>query len=139
MSWNFCKNTADVTLKFELALLSRGEVSTKIRGHSIHSLQNMTFPYITSWNFCKNVIHLMKSLENLNCHFYQEVNFLQKVRHFCWCNLKIRPAPFITSKNFRKNKAVFLKRFELHQLSRAGIFSKMRQFWWYLLKFDLPL
>ena len=108
MSWNFCKNTADVTLKFELALLSRGEVSTKIRGHSIHSLQNMTCPYITSWNVCKNVLDLMKPLGNLNCRFYQEVTFLQKVRHFCWCSLKIRPAPIITSKNFRQNKAVLM-------------------------------
>ena len=71
--------------------------------------------------------------------FFQEVTFSQKGRHFCWCNLKIRPAPIITSKNFRKNKAGFLKQFELHRLSRAGIFSIISQFWWYHLKLDLPL
>ena len=71
--------------------------------------------------------------------FFHEVTFSQKGRHFCWCNLKIRPAPIITSKNVRKNKAVFLKQFEQHRYWRAGIFSIISQFWWYHLKFDLPL
>ena len=114
-SWNVCKSKAVFLKWFE-----------KVNCLYYHELK-----------FRKNTLDLMKSLENLNCRFYQEVTFLQKVKHFCWCNLKIRPAPIITSKNFGKNQAVFLKRLELHQLSRAGIFSKMRQFWWYLLKFDL--
>ena len=36
-------------------------------------------PIITSWNLRKDILYLMKSLEKLNCPYYQEIKFLQEV------------------------------------------------------------
>ena len=100
VSWNICKSKA-VFLKW---------------------LEKFNCLYYHTLNFCKNTLDLMKSLENLHC-FYRELTFcffsggnVFAKRDFCWCSLKIWPAPIITSKNFRQNKAGFLKQFELHRL-----------------------
>ena len=122
--------------------------------------KNWTGAIIKRWIFHKNILDLMKSPENLNCYYYQEVKFLQKVMQFYWCHLKIWPAPIITRRNFCKNKAVlmmplenlnypyyhemkFLQKyprfnkviwtFQLPALSWGIIFSNMKQFSWCLL------
>ena len=65
-----------------------------------------TIPVITSWNFCKNTLDLMKSIENLNFPYYQVLKFPQKQVTFAemiWWT-----ASTITSWNFCKNKAVLI-------------------------------
>ena len=78
---------------------------------------------------------------------------MPKIRQFCWSDLKILTAPIITGsfddmtwnlncpyyhelkffqKYHRFNKVIWI--FELPPLSWGIIFSKIRQFWWCLLK-----
>ena len=66
-------------------------------------------------------------------------NVFAKRKAFLLMQLENPTFPTITSKKVKKHKVVFLKRFELHQLSRAEIFSKVSQFWWYHLTIDLTL
>ena len=151
----------------------------EIRQFSWGDSKNWTVSIITTWNFCKNILDLIQPLENLNCRYYEEVKFSQKVkegsfvdviwksgllpkpfpkrRQFCWCDLKIWPAP----KTFPKKKAVLMMwfetlacsqnlsqkggsfvdviwSFELRLSSRVKTLSKIKQFSWYHLKFELP-
>ena len=93
-------------------------------------------PIIRSWNFCKNKAVLMKSLEKLNWPYYKEMKLSEKyprfnevtwkfelplltggksspkISQFCWCDLKIWPAPIITRGNICENKAVLMTSLE---------------------------
>ena len=81
-----------------------------------------------SWNFRKNTVDLMKSFENLNYPDYHKLKFwgnfddftwkfaqpllsqgklFPKIKQFCWCDLKIWPAPIITNWNFWKKWGSF--------------------------------
>ena len=94
----------DITWKFELALISRWEVSTKTRQFLYIHLKIQGAPVIMIWNFRKNILDLTKSLENL---IY----------------------PIITSWHFRENETVLLNWFdELLLLSRADIFAQKDSF-----------
>ena len=57
-------------MKFELSLLSQAESFVKIRQFSWSDSKNSIFSISTSWNFRKNILDLMQSLENLNCRYY---------------------------------------------------------------------
>ena len=119
----------------------------------------------------------------MNCLYYNDLKLLQKYPRFntatwkfelsllwggkifakskrgqfCWCDLKIWPAP----KTFPKKKAVLMMwfetlacsqnlsqkggsfvdviwSFELRLSSRVKTLSKIKQFSWYHLKFELP-
>ena len=50
-------------------------------------------------------------LKNSTCPYYHELEFSQKIKQFCWCDLKICTSPIVKSWNFLKNKAL-LKCFE---------------------------
>ena len=62
--------------------------------------------------------------------------FAKLKKQFCWSDLKICTASYITSWSCRKNKAVLLMiwKFKLPLLSRAEIFSEIKQFYWCALK-----
>ena len=64
----------------------------------------------------------------------------QKLWQIFWSHLKIRTAPIIMSWNFLKSSfvEVFWK-FELHLLSWAEIFAKIKRFVEVIWKFELPL
>ena len=101
-----------------------------------------TTPIITSWNFRKNILDLMKSLENLHCSYYREVKFSQKIMQFCWCDLKIWPTPIIRSWNFCKNKAVLMMSLEklnwpyYKEMKFSQKYPRFNEVTW---KFELPL
>ena len=174
---------------FALLLLSPGKIFAKNEVVLLMWHENLTYPYhhkftktrqfwwcysknwtctiIKRWIFHKNILDLMKSLKNLNCCYYHEVKFLQKVSQVYWCHLKIWPAPIITRGIFCKNKAVlmmpseslncpyyhemkFLQKyprfnkviwtFELPALSWSIIFSNMKQFsWCHLIIWPSPI
>ena len=150
-----CPRFNEVIWKFVL-LLSWADIFTKIRLFWWCHFKIWTYPVIARWSVHKNKgpfyaftlkyhlppyceLKFLKKCPRFNgvpwkfelLLFFQEVTFSQKRRHFCWCNLKIRPAPIIRSKDSWNNKAVFLKQFELLSITS--------QFWWYHLKFNLPL
>ena len=68
-------------------------------------------------NFFKNILDLMKSLENSHCFYYQKVKFLQKIRQFVDVNWKL----------------------DLPLLSQAAIFIKISSFEDITQKIELPL
>ena len=69
-------------------------------------------PIIVRSNFGKNKAVLLKWFEKLNCPYYDELKFLQKQGNF----------------------AEPIRKFELHLLWQASIFSKIRVCLWYHLK-----
>ena len=119
------KRFVDVFWKFELPLSSRAKLWQKY-GKFYEVTWKFTAPIITSWNFRENIAVLLKCFENLNCPYYYELKCLQKLSSFdnvtwqfalpllsrgqlfpkinqlCWCDLKIWPAPIITSWNVSK-------------------------------------
>ena len=119
----------DITWKFELALISRWEVSTKTRQFLYIHLKIQRAPVIMIQSFRKNILDLMKSLENLNYPYYHELTFSQKwdsfaeliwrtapiipgwyfcsKRQFWWCHLKFWTGAIITCWHFCKTKAFF--------------------------------
>ena len=88
--------------KFELRLLLRAEIFSKIRQFWWYHLKIWTATIITNWNFCKNISHLTKSFEYLNCPIIMRYNFIKykavlmslenlsfpKISRFWLCHLK---------------------------------------------------
>ena len=68
----------EVIWKFTLLLSSRGKIFQKIKQFCWSDSKTSTAPIITSWNFLKNKVVLLKWLENLNCPYYHKLKISKK-------------------------------------------------------------
>ena len=103
-------------LKIELRLLLRAKFSQKY-GSFDGITSNLIFTYYHEGNFRKNKAVLLMWVENLNCTYYHELKFSRKQGSFVEA----------------------IRKFELHLLLRAEIFSKTRQFWYHLKIWTAPI
>ena len=98
-------------LKFDLPRLSRADIFAKIRQFSWSDFKNEIASINYELNFRKNILDLMKSLENLHCFYYPQVKFSQKIRKF-WCHSNNWTDPIIKRWNFHKNILDLMKSLE---------------------------
>ena len=101
------------TWKLDLPLLSRAEIFIRIKQFCWFDLKIWHGPIIASWNFRKNIgAVLLKWFENSHCLYYHELKFSRKYSSF----------------------VDVIWKFKLPLLSRAEIFSEIKQFCWCALK-----
>ena len=101
-----------VILKIELTLSSWAKFFQKIWQFWWYHLK-FELPFIiTSWNFHKNTLDLMKWLEYCKLPLLSQVEIFAKIRQFWWYHLKIWTVPVITSWIFCKSIPDLMNSFE---------------------------
>ena len=82
-----------------------GPIITMRRVHENKAIQVHSF----TWKFVQfPYYHELKVTWIFGLSLISRGKIFSKIRQFCWCDLKIWPAPIIASSNFRKNKAVLM-------------------------------
>ena len=102
----------------------------------------MTFPYYHELKFSQKYPRFNKVAWKFQLPLLLRGKVFAKIWPFCWYDLKIRPAPIITSWNFLKNKTVLmvsLEKLNLPYYKEVKFLQKYRRFNEITWKFELPL